>query len=101
VEGKIGFAHSEDISRHGAFVATDEMVTEGSTVELFISLTDNTPKIEAKGRVAWLNTRTALKKPNYPAGFGVEILEFKGMTERFLTTFLNGYTPADCSQPSH
>jgi HD-GYP domain-containing protein (c-di-GMP phosphodiesterase class II)/Tfp pilus assembly protein PilZ len=101
VDGKIVFAHSEDISRHGAFVATDERVTKGSTVELFISLTDNTPKIEAKGRVAWLNTRTALKKPNYPAGFGVEILEFKGMTERFLTTFLNGYTPADCSQLSH
>jgi hypothetical protein len=30
-----------------------------------------------------------LKKPTYPAGFGVEILEFKGMTERFLEAFLD------------
>jgi HD-GYP domain-containing protein (c-di-GMP phosphodiesterase class II)/Tfp pilus assembly protein PilZ len=100
VEGKTGFAHSEDISRHGAFVATDEGVTEGSTVELFITLTDNTPTIVANGRVAWLNSRTALKKPNYPAGFGVEILEFKDMTERFLTSFLNGYISTDCPQGS-
>jgi HD-GYP domain-containing protein (c-di-GMP phosphodiesterase class II)/Tfp pilus assembly protein PilZ len=100
VNGKTGFAHNEDISRHGAFVATDEAVTEGSPVELFITLTDNTPKIEARGRVAWLNTRTALKKPNYPAGFGVEILEFKGLTERILTSFLNGYTSTDCPQVS-
>jgi len=101
VDGKTGFAHSEDISRGGAFVATDETVTEGSPVELFITLTENTPKIEATGRVVWLNTRTALKKPNYPAGFGVEILEFKGMTERFLTSFLNGYTSTGCPQGSH
>jgi Tfp pilus assembly protein PilZ len=89
VGGKTGFAHSKDISRHGAFIATDEGVPEGAPVDLFITLTDTTPTIAAKGRVAWLNTPTALKKPNYPAGFGVEILEFKGMTERFLESFLN------------
>jgi len=89
VGGKTGFAHSEDISRHGAFIATDEGVPEGAPVDLFITLTDTTPTIAARGRVAWINTRTALKKPNYPAGFGVEILEFKGMTERFLESFLN------------
>jgi Tfp pilus assembly protein PilZ len=100
VDGKTGFAHSEDISRRGAFVATDEGVSEGSPVELFITLSDNTPTIVANGRVAWLNSRTAMKKPNYPAGFGVEILEFKDLTERFLTSFLNGYGPTDCPQGS-
>jgi HD-GYP domain-containing protein (c-di-GMP phosphodiesterase class II)/Tfp pilus assembly protein PilZ len=98
VDGKAGFAHSKDISRHGAFIATDEGVPEGAPVDLFITLTDNTPTITARGRVAWLNTRSSLKKPSYPAGFGVEILEFKGMTERFLESFLNSCISTYCSQ---
>jgi Tfp pilus assembly protein PilZ/HD superfamily phosphodiesterase len=87
--GKAGFAYSEDISRHGAFIATDEDVPEGATVDLFMTLSDTTPTIAARGRVAWINTTNTLKKPTYPAGFGVEILEFKGMTERFLEAFLD------------
>ena len=92
--GKAGFAYSEDISRHGAFIATDEDIPEGAQVDLFMTLNDTTPTITARGRVAWINTTKALKKPTYPTGFGVEILEFKGMTERFLETFLDSCLPA-------
>lgn len=92
VAGKSGVAFSKDVSRHGVFVATDEGVPEGAPVELSITLTDNTPPIEAKGRVAWVNSQSALKKPTFPAGFGVELLEFTGMTERFLESFLNSRT---------
>ena len=96
VNGKTGFAHS----MHGAFVATEEGIPEGVQVDLFITLGDNTPTIAARGRVAWLNSRSALKKSNYPAGFGVEILEFKGMTERFLTSFLNTSAYTNCAMGS-
>jgi uncharacterized protein (TIGR02266 family) len=88
VDGKSGDAFSKDVSMRGVFIATDEGVPEGAPVELSISLSDNTPTIEAKGRVAWVNNPRALKKPTFPAGFGVELLEFKGMTERFLESFL-------------
>lgn len=93
VDGKTGFAHSEDLSRHGAFIATDEGVPEGAPVDLFITLDDSTPTIVARGRIVWVNTQTALKKPSYPEGFGVEMLEFKDMTESFLESFLNSCIP--------
>jgi HD-GYP domain-containing protein (c-di-GMP phosphodiesterase class II)/Tfp pilus assembly protein PilZ len=98
VDGKSGVAFSEDMSMHGVFVATDEGVPEGAPIELSITLTDKTPAIEATGRIAWVNSRTALKKPTFPNGFGVELLEFKEMTGRVLESFLNSYTSADCPQ---
>jgi len=98
IDGKSNVAFSQDMSRHGVFVATDEGVSEGAPVELSITLTDNIPTIEAKGRVAWVNSRTALKKPNFPAGFGVELLEFKGMTEMLLESFLSSCTAEECTQ---
>lgn len=98
VDGKSGVAFSEDMSAHGVFVATDEGVAEGAPIEVTITLNDSSPTIEATGRVAWVNNRTSLKKPNFPTGFGVELLEFKGMTERFLESFLNGSMARACPQ---
>jgi len=98
VDGKCGVAFSKDMSRHGVFIETDEGVSEGAPVELSITLDDNSPAIEATGRIAWVNNRTALKKPTMPAGFGVELLEFKGMAERFLESFLSDLISAECPQ---
>jgi HD-GYP domain-containing protein (c-di-GMP phosphodiesterase class II)/Tfp pilus assembly protein PilZ len=94
-------AISEDISLHGVFVATDEEVRKGLTVELSIILADNTPEVEATGRVAWVNSRDALSKPSFPAGFGVEILEFRDMTERILESFLSSVISAGYPQGEH
>jgi Tfp pilus assembly protein PilZ len=98
VDGKSGIALSEDVSMHGVFVATDEGVTEGAPVELSIIFTDETQTVKATGRIAWVNKQTALKKPNFPTGFGVELLEFKEMTGRILESFLNSYTSINCPQ---
>jgi HD-GYP domain-containing protein (c-di-GMP phosphodiesterase class II)/Tfp pilus assembly protein PilZ len=89
VAGKSGVAFSEDVSRYGVFVATDDGVPEGAPIELSLFLAGNAPTIKAVGRVAWVNNRTGLKKPSFPAGFGVELLEFKEMSERILESFLN------------
>ena len=98
VAGKTDVAFSEDISMHGIFVATDEDVSEGVPVELSISLSDNTPTIEAIGRVAWVNSQPALKKPSFPAGFGVELVEFIEMTEIILESFLKSGISQGCPQ---
>ena len=91
-------AVSEDVSLHGLFVAADEKTLKGVPVELSIALGDNAPEIKATGRVAWVNSRDALSKPSFPAGFGVEILEFRDMADKILESFLESCVSNSCPQ---
>lgn len=96
MNGKTRVASSVDLSMGGIFIATDEDVQEGSTVELSISFANNSPKIEASGRVAWVNSRSSIKKTTLPEGFGVELLEYKDSKERYWQGFLNCFGLNNC-----
>ena len=100
MNGRTWLAASEDLSTKGVFVATEEDVREGSPVDLSIILPHNSVKIEARGRIAWVNSPQTKRKPAFPAGFGVELFEFKETTERLLESFLSGYVLDDCPQES-
>lgn len=70
---------SSDISLHGMFVATTFEAEVGSDVALAFRVpTNGKYSTVVKGRVSWLNGGKALKKPGFPAGFGVEFLEITG-----------------------
>jgi HD-GYP domain-containing protein (c-di-GMP phosphodiesterase class II)/Tfp pilus assembly protein PilZ len=90
---------TEDMSSTGMFVATDDHIMEGFPVELAIALPTSDPSlIEAKGRVVWVNNKSQPRKPNFPSGIGVELLEFKETAEEVFRAFVNSYVPADCPQ---
>lgn len=99
LNGKICTASSEDLSMRGIFVASEEAVSEGCPVDLAITLPDIETVIEAKGRVAWVNSGQ-LKKATMSNGFGVEIVEFKEMAERIMEAFVSRWAEDDCLQES-
>ena len=97
LNGRIYTSNSEDISMRGVFVASDVEVLEGHPLELSITIPDISTVIEAKGRIAWVNSGQ-VKKTSISSGFGVEFLEYKDMAERFLEAFLGRYDDDSCAQ---
>ena len=93
VNGRTLSATSEDISVSGIYVAAGDEVQPGVPVTLTIELPDNAQKVKARGRVAWVNIEQQ-KKPGFPTGFGVELLEFRGATEAIFRNFMSNYAPA-------
>jgi len=83
VNGIITSATSADLSTSGIFVATSKEPPEGAQVELSFPLaTGESEWVRASGRVAWVNSGQAMKKPRFPVGFGIEFLELGvGATE--------------------
>lgn len=96
VEGKTSAAVTEDISPRGIFLASEREVGEGMPVE--ISLPLELPAVaivQAKGRIAWVNGGDEPKKPEFPAGFGVELLEFRDATGDIFRNFMESCLGAD------
>jgi HD-GYP domain-containing protein (c-di-GMP phosphodiesterase class II) len=92
LNGKTSSATTEDISARGIYVATDHEAREGLPLDLSIALPHTeTAIIEAKGRVAWVNSKRSRRKPDFPAGFGVELLEFREATEDIFKSFMSAY----------
>jgi uncharacterized protein (TIGR02266 family) len=100
--GKVTSGMSEDIGTGGMFIAADDIAEEGLPVEVAIKLpTGEAAPIEARGRVAWVNNKSQPKKPGFPAGFGVEFLEFTAPAGEAFQVFINSYIPANCPQGFH
>lgn len=79
----------QNLSRNGCYMAADYEVEADVTVEVVFALPGphNTP-VQAKGRVAWVN-RGKERKPDVPAGFGIEFTaiteESRIALDRFIT----------------
>ncbi len=79
IEGERSAGKCLDLSNGGLFIETQEQPEAGTALQLSFVLPGQPPAaIEASARVAWLNTRTNPRKPNYPVGFGVR---FTGLGE--------------------
>lgn len=79
-----------DISARGVYVATDYEVESGTSIELVFALQeDGGAMIQGRGRVAWVNSRKEKKKQVFPAGFGVEMIEMTGESNRKLQHFID------------
>ncbi len=99
LDGRTTVATSEDISMKGIYVASDDPLSEGDPLELSIALPGNASSVvEAKGRVAWVNDRREPKKPAFPVGFGIELLEFQDAADKVFAAFMSRYVPATCPQ---
>ncbi|TLN03442.1 HD domain-containing protein [bacterium] len=91
VNGKTVSGVSTDISTRGMFVAIDDDFEEGSPIELTFFLPNSqSVKIEAKGRVAWVNNNRRRLKPVFPTGVGVEFLDVVP-TDEMLHSYVGAY----------
>lgn len=80
--------HSVDLSTGGAFISTAGTPKEGALIDLAFTLPADPGRVAARGRVAWVNPPSTTKKPTFPAGFGVEFVEFKEQSGAHLQGFL-------------
>ena len=91
VNGRTVSGISTDISTRGMFVAIDDDFEEGSPIELTFSLPNSqSVKIQATGRVAWVNNNRRRLKPVFPTGVGVEFLDIVP-TDEMLQSYVGAY----------
>ena len=75
-----------DVSGNGIYMATNYVVRVGTVLDVAFVLPDAAGTlIEAKGRVAWLNTPESRLKPALPDGFGIEFLDLGEEIRRALS----------------
>ena len=73
----IGTVNCSDISVGGLYIASDRKPTGGGEFRLAFILPGTTTRVEAKGKVAWINNGINRTKPRLPAGFGIEFTEIE------------------------
>ncbi len=78
-----------DISLNGLYVATESEVEVGSVLELAFALhVADGALAQIKGRVAWVNSKTDIKKADLPIGFGVEFTAIAKNSKQALNHFV-------------
>jgi CheY-like chemotaxis protein len=78
-----------DISKNGAYIATDYEVDAETSIELVFALQEDKGGIvQGRGRVAWVNSKKEKKKTAYPDGFGVELNAMTEESNRNLNDFM-------------
>jgi HD-GYP domain-containing protein (c-di-GMP phosphodiesterase class II) len=91
VNGKTVSGTSTDISLKGMYVEIDDDIEEGSPIELVFSLPNSqSAKIQATGRIAWVNNNRKRLKPVFQSGVGVEFLHVVP-TDDMLQAFVGDY----------
>jgi len=91
VNGRTVSGTSTDISLKGMYVEIDDDIAEGSPIELVFSLPNSqSAKIQATGRIAWVNNNRKRLKPVFQSGVGVEFLHVVP-TDDMLQAFVGEY----------
>ncbi len=64
-----------DVGARGVYIATDYEIKPDTVIDLVFALTEaDGALVQARGRVAWVNSGYNRRKPAYPPGFGVEFV---------------------------
>jgi len=79
---------SVDLSTGGLFLTTDFPLDVGESLSLIFSLPDSDRAIRCKARVAWTNRRHEPRKPELPAGVGVQFIDMPLEDMKSLKLFL-------------
>lgn len=66
---------SIDMSSGGLYINTGAPFEVGDSLALRFSLEEDSREIACNARVAWVNSPPKLKKPNIPAGMGVQFID--------------------------
>jgi CheY-like chemotaxis protein len=84
IDGTIQSGMSEDVTLNGIYVATEALVSKGEEVALSFMLPGCDSPLEARGRVAWVNSGVSKGKNELNPGIGIEFLEITGQGIPFL-----------------
>ncbi len=78
-----------DISLNGLYVATDYEIDVGGVLELAFALhVADGALIQIRGKIAWVNSKKDIKKPDLPVGFGVEFIAIAKDSKQILNHFV-------------
>jgi len=79
-----------NLSQNGLYLAADVDLEHGAQLELIFALPEPVGSIiQAKGRIAWLNTTKSRKKSSLPEGFGVEFVGISDTDRERIGLFLS------------
>lgn len=64
-----------NIGQGGLFIASAAQLAIDTWISMQVSLPDEQPPVQCRGRVAWLNHPDWIKRPQLPSGMGVEFVD--------------------------
>jgi len=67
--------YSVNLSTGGVFIESEIILQEGEEITVKFNLPNSNAIIVAKARVAWVNDPSALKKPSFPSGMGLQFID--------------------------
>jgi uncharacterized protein (TIGR02266 family) len=79
---------SIDLSTGGLFLTTNFPLETDESLSLIFSLPDSDRSISCKARVAWTNPEHSPRKPELPAGVGVQFVDMSLEDMKTLKLFL-------------
>jgi len=86
-----------DISVGGVFLETDALLPIDTELHLEFPLRSESPPIQCKGRVAWLNNASHLRKDYAAAGMGIEFIDIRKIDLLAIQSCVKGATESTVS----
>ncbi len=86
--------YTDNLSESGLFIATDQLLAKGESIEFEISFPGLVKPIRLKGEVAWRRTRGSLGD-DMPAGVGVQIHFNNDLERHWLKELLAKFSTQD------
>jgi uncharacterized protein (TIGR02266 family) len=74
-QNKILYGSSVDMSSGGLFLKTETLFTVNEKVILSFTLPDVKKVVNCSAKVAWVNLQNNPRKPEFPAGIGLQFLD--------------------------
>lgn len=86
--------YSVNLSQNGLYLAADVDLELGTMLELIFVLPEPVGTIvQARGRVAWLNTSKTRKKSTLPQGFGVQFVDISDLDRQRIDHYVSTLPP--------
>jgi len=79
---------SVDLSTGGLFIKTDFPIDIDENLALIFSLPGQEKAVSCKARVAWVNLKNNLRKPELPPGVGVQFIDLSLDAMKAIRRFL-------------
>lgn len=82
-------AHTDNLSRGGVFIATEEPLGRGTTIEGEVALPGKKAPVRIKGKVSYRVDQLKSQETGHPQGVGIRFTQLETWEEANLKHFLN------------
>jgi uncharacterized protein (TIGR02266 family) len=82
-------AYSIDLNSGGLFLETSKPLMVDAPFDIEFKLPTNWPQIQCKARSAWVNEANNRKKPDLPAGIGMQFLDLPSADMHAIRDYIN------------